>query len=162
MFDTEILQASQKYGVPQSWIKAVIDTESAWNAAAYRAEPKIQDASYGLMQLLSKTARGLGYTGDPDGLYDPATNIDLGTKLLSQLRQRYGDDFRAIYSAYNSGSPTLYQTSAQVASNVARAVDNLTKWLTSEAESLTSTPASSSVVGLLVLVLLWAWAGKRR
>jgi len=162
MFDAEIQAGARTYNVPEAWIRAVIETESSWNPNAFRAEPKINDASYGLMQLLYRTAKGLGYDGDTDGLYDPATNIDLGTKLLGQLRRKYGDDFRQIYSAYNSGSPTLWQTSAQVASNVARAVDNLTQWIETGVSQFAAAPASGSFVGILILVFLWAWTGKRR
>ena len=162
MFDTEIRDAALRYYVPESWIKAVIETESSWNPDAFRAEPRINDASYGLMQLLYRTAKGLGYTGTKDGLYDPATNIDLGTKLLGNLRQRLGDDFQRVYSAYNSGNPDLWTTSKEVAANVARAVQYLTKWVAAEAATLTASPSSGPLAGLIVLVLLWSWAGKRR
>jgi soluble lytic murein transglycosylase-like protein len=114
------------------------------------------------MQLLYRTAKGLGYSGSTDGLYDPATNIDLGTMLLGQLRQRWGDDFRRVYSAYNSGNPDLWETSKQVATNVGRAVDNLTKWLSLEVSQFAAAPASGPLVGLLVLIFLWSWTGKRR
>jgi len=148
--------------VPESWISAVIETESSWNPGAYRAEPQINDGSYGLMQILVKTARGLGYTGDPDGLWDPATNIDLGTKLLNELRGRYGEDFRRVYSAYNSGKPDLWQTSTQVGANVKRAVDNLTKWVSAGVSEFAASPASGPLVGLLILIFLWSWTGKRK
>ena len=162
MFEAEIQAAGIRYSVPESWIRAVIETESAWKPTAYRAEPQINDASYGLMQLLYRTAQGLGYTGTTEGLYNPAINIDLGTKLLGDLRKRYGDDFRRIYSAYNSGRPDLWETSKQVAANVARAIDNLAKWVTVEATELTASPATGPLAGLLILILLWAWSGKRR
>lgn len=162
MFDNEIQQASQTHQVPVSWIQAVIETESSWNTKAYRAEPRINDASYGLMQLLYKTAAGLGYTGTPQGLYDPATNIELGTKLLAQLRAQHGDDFRRVYSAYNSGSPDMWQRSTQVAANVARAVDNLSKWVSSEVAAFVTSPESNGLVGLLVVVLLYYWTKRRK
>jgi len=162
MFDAEILASSRRWMVPESWISAVIETESSWNPGAYRAEPQINDGSYGLMQILVKTARGLGYTGDPDGLWDPATNIDLGTKLLNELRGRYGEDFRRVYSAYNSGKPDLWQTSTQVGANVKRAVDNLTKWVSAGVSEFAASPASGPLVGLLILIFLWSWTGKRK
>jgi soluble lytic murein transglycosylase-like protein len=162
MFDTEIQTGARLYNVPEAWIRAVIETESSWNPNAFRAEPKINDASYGLMQLLYRTAKSLGYNGDADGLYDPAVNIDLGSKLLGQLRTKYGDDFRSIYSAYNSGSATLWQTSTQVATNVARAVDNLSKWIETGVSQFAAAPVSGPLVGLLILVFLWAWTGKKR
>lgn len=162
MFDSIIENVSARYSVPEVWIRAVIETESAWDVNAYRAEPQIQDASYGLMQLLYRTARGLGYTGTPEGLYDPGTNIDLGGKLLGDLRRKYGDDFRRVYSAYNSGKPDLWQTSTQVANNVARAVLNLEKVLAAGVAEFVRAPESGPLAGLLILIFLWMWTGKRR
>lgn len=162
MFDEFIRNAAANYTVPETWIRAVIETESSWNPTAYRAEPKINDASYGLMQLLYRTARGLGYVGTTDGLYDPEININLGTKLLGELRRKYGDDFRRVYSAYNSGNPDLWETSTQVATNVARAVSNLSKWIATGVSEFSRAPESGPFVGLLILIFLWAWTGKRR
>lgn len=121
-FEGDIVGSATLYNVPASWVRAVIMTESSGDPNAYRAEPQINDGSYGLMQLLLRTARGLGYAGTTAGLYDPATNIDLGTKLLRDLRRSYGTNFERVYSAYNSGNPDRYRTSTQVAANVARAV----------------------------------------
>jgi len=162
MFESAIAQAAANFNVPVSWIQAVIETESSWNPQAYRAEPRINDASYGLMQLLYRTARGLGYTGQPDGLYDPETNINLGARLLGELRRKHGDDFRRVYSAYNSGNPDLWETSTQVAANVARAVSNLTRWVSTGVSEFARAPESGPLVGLLILFFLWAWTGKRR
>ena len=126
-YDDIIMDAARTYNVPFDWIKAVIGTESNFDPRAYRAEPKIQDASYGLMQILYSTAKSIGYQGEPEGLFDPKTNIMLGTKYLAKLIERHGMDFKSIYSAYNSGSPTRYLTSAQVGRNVERAVEWLIK-----------------------------------
>lgn len=117
-YDAFVQAESFATGVPALLIQAVILTESSGRADAYRAEPRIHDASYGLMQLLYGTAKGLGYTGTPEGLYDPQTNIHYGTKLLAQLRARYGDNPAAIYSAYNSGSGSSYLTNPDVAAHV--------------------------------------------
>jgi soluble lytic murein transglycosylase-like protein len=152
MFDSLVNYSAMKWNVPPDWIQAVILTESSGNPNAYRAEPAINDASYGLMQLLYSTAQSLGYTGSPDGLYDPGVNIDLGTKLLSQLREKYGDDVQAVYSAYNSGSPTKYLSSNQVASNVVRFMKNLEGVIAAN-----PMVATSGIGALLVLVLLYFW-----
>jgi hypothetical protein len=94
--------------VPVGLILATIGQESGWNKKALRIERRINDASYGLMQLLYRTARQLGYKGergeaDPlTGLFDPAVNIDLGTRLISQNRKMAGNWTGAI-SAYNGG-----------------------------------------------------------
>lgn len=156
MYDDIISTYSVQFNVPEPWIRGVIQTESSFNPNAYRAEPQINDASYGLMQLLYKTAQGLGYVGDPNGLFDPDTNIMLGTKLLGQLRVKYGDDVNAIYSAYNSGSPTKYLTSSQVNTNVSHFIKNLESFIKSEP----LVAASGGVGALIVLVLLWFWTKK--
>lgn len=154
MFDDEIRASSVRHRIPEAWIRATIATESNWDPRAFRAEPQIGDASRGLMQLLERTARGLGYRGDVDGLFDPETNIDLGTKLLAQLRARWGDDVRRIYSAYNSGRPDRWETSDQVRANVERFVRNLERVL--REEPLVALGGSAGA--LVLLVLLWYWA----
>lgn len=155
MWETEIAAASQRYQVPEEWIRAVIETESSWNPNAYRWEAKIGDASYGLMQILGKTAIGLGFDGDVyHDLYDPAVNIDLGTMDLAQLIRAYGNDFRRVYSAYNSGKPDLWQTSQEVAQHVENAVANLAKWST-------STSAGSGLLLLLAALAVWLFSDRK-
>lgn len=102
-YDSLILDAAARYVVDPALIKALITKESSWNPQAYRAEPQIGDASRGLMQILFNTARGMGYAGAPEGLFDPATNIDLGTRYLAGQLQTYG--YPAGVSAYNAGHP---------------------------------------------------------
>ena len=160
MFDDLIQAASAKWQVPVPWIQAVIETESSWSASAYREEPQINDASYGLMQLLYKTAKSLGYSGAPEGLFQPGVNIDLGTKLLSNLRKSYGDDFRRVYSAYNSGNPDAWETSSQVAANVARALVALERYVGLAVGVVTQSPGAAIAV-LVAFVLFWTWGGGR-
>ena len=135
-FDYLILPAAARYGVPVAWVKAFIGKEST-----FRVNPpvRVNDQSYGLMQLIPQTARALGFTGrvpalvdgnlvGPNDLLDPATNIDLGVKLMGQLIRSYGMNFERCYSAYNSGRPDLYKTSTEVAANVRGALDWLAKF----------------------------------
>lgn len=156
MYDDIISKYAIQFNVPEPWIRAVIATESSWNPKAYRAEPQIHDASYGLMQLLLRTAQGLGYTGDGPGLYDPDTNIQLGTKLLGQLRSRFGDDVQAVYSAYNSGSGTSYLTNSSVASHVENFLKNF-EIVISQNPIIAST---GSFGVALVILILWFWKKK--
>ena len=97
-----IKHASAKYGVPERIIISVILQESQGNPRAYRYESNVNDASRGLMQILYRTAVGLGYQGSPDGLFNPEINIDLGTKYLRQNYDRYGSWPFAV-AGYNSG-----------------------------------------------------------
>lgn len=115
-FDDLVHQASARYLVPVWVIKATIAQESSFDPSKRRDEKRadgsIWDSSRGLMQLLGRTAKGLGYTGPVGddvarrgGLYDPATSIMLGTDNLAQLARRFpGEDWPAIYAAYNAGS----------------------------------------------------------
>jgi soluble lytic murein transglycosylase-like protein len=156
MFDDIIRKYSTRYNVPELWIRAVIQTESSWNPTAFRSTSP-RDTSYGLMQLTIPTATALGYSGDPEGLFAPDTNIQLGTLLLSQLRTSYGDDVSAIYSAYNSGSPTKYLSSSQVATNVAHFIANFTSLISSE--PLVATGGGLGTI--LVALLVWYWIKRK-
>lgn len=102
-FNELIEAAAQKYQVPPALVKGVIAQESAFRPEAYREEPRISDASRGLMQVLERTARGLGFKGDPGLLFDPVVNIDLGTKLLAQNFRQARGNWDVALSAYNAG-----------------------------------------------------------
>ena len=111
LFDSAIYQEAENQGVPPVLIKAVIGTESSFNPSAFREEKtasgEIWDTSYGLMQLLFRTAVSLGFPDDRSRymeLMDPAVNIHYGTILLKQLIARYGFNPKDIYAAYNSGA----------------------------------------------------------
>jgi hypothetical protein len=89
-----IQSASQKYGVPASLIRAVIEQESGMNPYAESSA-----GALGLMQLMPETARSLGIK-DP---LNPAENIDGGTKYLAQLLQQFGGNTALALAAYNAG-----------------------------------------------------------
>jgi hypothetical protein len=104
IFDSLIWSVAQRHAVDPFLVKAVIAAESSFDPRAYRAEPQIGDASWGLMQTLYRTARDMGYTGAPEGLFDPATSIEYGTRYLKRQLLRYSGETARAVAAYNSGT----------------------------------------------------------
>lgn len=103
-YNAEILKASQESGVPVAVIKGFIALESAFHPQSIKDETHLGDASYGLMQILFKTAQGVGYTGQPADLLDPYTSTLYGAKFLRGLLNKYPNVLDAI-AAYNMGFP---------------------------------------------------------
>lgn len=92
-----VAEASQRFGIPEQWIYAVMRTESAGRIGAVSSA-----GAMGLMQLMPGTwarqrARfGLG--ADP---FDPRDNIIAGASYLRQLYDSYG--VSGFLAAYNAG-----------------------------------------------------------
>ncbi len=93
-FDELINAAGLKYGVAPALIKSVIQTESSFHPNAVSSA-----GAKGLMQLMDDTARGLGVTDS----FDPAQNIDGGTRFLSYLLRKYDGNASVALAAYNAG-----------------------------------------------------------
>ena len=102
-YSDEVKAASEKYGVDEALIYAVIKTESNFNPDATSSAGAV-----GLMQLMPDTFTWMQtmYKDENDytfeDLYDPALNIDYGTETLSVLLDMYEDEETAI-CAYNGG-----------------------------------------------------------
>ncbi|OXM15634.1 lytic transglycosylase domain-containing protein [Paenibacillus herberti] len=97
-FDQLINGAAAKYDISPSLIRSVIDAESSFNPQAVSSA-----GAKGLMQLMDGTASGLGVTNS----FDPAQNIDGGTKYLSYLLGKFENSVPAALAAYNAGPGRL-------------------------------------------------------
>src|SRR5690625_2514237 len=93
-FDSIIEEASSKFSIPFKLIKKVIEVESSFNPNNVS-----HAGAMGLMQLMPKTAKGLGVQ-DP---FDAKENIFSGTKYLRDMLDRYDQDVLLALSAYNAG-----------------------------------------------------------
>jgi soluble lytic murein transglycosylase len=98
-----LVPQAEQAGIDPSWAYAILRAESAWMADARSGA----DAR-GLMQLLPSTAalvakrNGVTWTGG-DSLYDPITNIILGTRYLAQMAARFNGAPWLASAAYNAG-----------------------------------------------------------
>ncbi len=100
-YEKQVNDAVAKFpDVPASLIMAIIETESSFQPTAFLADRN--GGSYGLMQLDYPTARGLGYQGTPDGLYDPGINIFYGAAYLHALYAEM-KEWEAAIMSYNEG-----------------------------------------------------------
>jgi hypothetical protein len=74
--DALITKYAALYGIPESLLHRVVKRESTYNPRAYNR------GHYGLMQIKYATAKGMGYRGPADGLFDAETNIKYAGKYL--------------------------------------------------------------------------------
>ncbi|MGF7006981.1 lytic transglycosylase domain-containing protein [Aminobacter sp. BE322] len=93
-----IAEASQRFGIPVTWIVAVMRAESAGDVRAVSSA-----GAMGLMQVMPDTWAELRNRhrlgSDP---YDPRDSILAGTAYLREMWDRYGN-VAAMLAAYNAG-----------------------------------------------------------
>jgi len=97
-----IAEAARRFGIPVSWINAVMGAESAGDARAVSRK-----GAMGLMQIMPDTWSELrmryGLGRDP---FDPRDNILAGAAYLREMHDRYGSP--GFLAAYNAG-PQRYE-----------------------------------------------------
>ncbi|WP_442865976.1 transglycosylase SLT domain-containing protein [Aminobacter sp. HY435] len=74
--DELISKYAALYEVPEKLVRRVVNRESTFNPMAYNR------GHWGLMQIKHATARGMGYDGPANGLFDAETNLKFAVKYL--------------------------------------------------------------------------------
>ena len=115
-FDDLISSAASRYGIDPALVKAVVQTESGFDPNAVS-----QAGAKGLMQLMDDTARGLGVNDS----FDPAQNIDGGTRFLSYLLRKYDGQVTPALAAYNAGPGRVDRLGLTTDAQVSQRIDEL-------------------------------------
>lgn len=108
-YETEVTMYAEKYQVEENLIYALIKAESNFNEGATSHKGAI-----GLMQLMEETAKDvvrknaleLEEENIKNELLIPENNINVGTKYLSTLLEKYQNKGIAL-AAYNAGIGTV-------------------------------------------------------
>lgn len=100
-FGRFIAEASQRFGVPAAWIRAVMSVESGGDQRAVSPA-----GAMGLMQIMPSTWADLRVRyGLGSDSFDPRDNILAGAAFLREMHDRYGSP--GFLAAYNCG-PDCY------------------------------------------------------
>src|SRR5713226_4749941 len=75
-----VREAAERHHMDPALVRAVIETESGWNAAA-----RSHKGALGLMQLIPTTAVRFGV----NDAFSPQQNVDAGVRYLKTLLERY-------------------------------------------------------------------------
>ncbi|MDQ6871653.1 MAG: transglycosylase SLT domain-containing protein [Gemmatimonadota bacterium] len=106
-----LISSCGENGLDPVLVAALIRQESNFNPLA--TSPV---GARGLMQLMPDVGRSLasakGIPWNPDILYEPATNIKLGTAHLSTLMRKYPDVVKSL-AAYNAGESRVVKWSTK-------------------------------------------------
>lgn len=100
---------ARKNEIPTAWSFGILRAESM-----YQADAKSGAGAYGLMQLMPPTAKqtakrsGVRLRRNKE-LFQPATNIPLGTYYLGQLMNRFEGHAAVSTAAYNAGPNRVQQ-----------------------------------------------------
>jgi soluble lytic murein transglycosylase-like protein len=104
-YDALVRQSAARHGVDPNLVFAVMRQESGFHprAVSYKG-------ASGLMQLMPATAQRLGVTN----IFDPAQNIDAGTKYLRFLLDMFNGDVHLALAGYNAGENAVIRSGYQI------------------------------------------------
>ncbi len=102
-YRNDLVESARAVDLPPEWVWSVMRQESLY-------EPRARSAANarGLLQLLPATARNVARrhglaTPSIEDLFDPPTNLRLGTAYMREQYERFGARFVLVLGAYNAG-----------------------------------------------------------
>lgn len=103
MYRAEILRSARARNIDPRFVLSIMKVESS-----FKPNAKSPAAARGLLQLVFDTAikynKQAGYPNlQADDLYQPATNIAIGTAYMADLRRQFDGMYEAIAASYNGG-----------------------------------------------------------
>ncbi len=97
-----IATKAKEMGVPPNLAIAIAYHESRLNPNA----PRGTSGEFGIMQVMPKTGKGMGYTNKD--LSDPNKNIEAGLKYLKQNLDAFNGDPKLATVGYNAGTDSAF------------------------------------------------------
>lgn len=103
-YSEKIIECGSRYGIDPPLLAALIKAESNFEPLA-----ESRKGARGLMQITPSTGKWIAEkTGlkeyDDSMLFDPETNISLGSWYIDYLKNYYNSNFELVLAAYNGGS----------------------------------------------------------
>jgi len=101
-------------GLEPALVKAVVAVESAYDPRAVSHKGAV-----GLMQVIPATGERYGLAADAkrsvgEKLFDPATNLRIGTRYLADLLRRFDSDLSLALAGYNAGEQAVERYARRV------------------------------------------------
>ncbi|AJJ61987.1 membrane-bound lytic murein transglycosylase MltC [Yersinia aldovae] len=129
-----VRKSAERYGVEESLILAIMQTESSFNPYAVSGSDAL-----GLMQVVQHTAgrdvfKMKGKSGQPSRsyLFDPENNIDAGTAYLSILQNTYLGGIQnttsrryAVITSYNGGAGSVLRVFSSDKNQAVKIINNM-------------------------------------
>jgi soluble lytic murein transglycosylase-like protein len=113
-YDPLIARYAKANGIDSALVKAIVAAESGYEPTAVSTK-----GALGLMQVIPETAIRYGVSEDKtrtieQKLFDPATNISVGTRYLRDLLRLFENDLDLALAAYNAGEATVQRYDRQI------------------------------------------------
>jgi soluble lytic murein transglycosylase-like protein len=105
----EIERVALAYRIDPLLLHAIAHVESRHNPDAVS-----HAGALGLMQVMPATARRFGVSSPHTALRDPRISLEVSSRYLKNLQQRFGNNLSLVIAAYNAGEGAVEKYGRQV------------------------------------------------